>query len=154
MRVDGRGGCSGDSGRVGLGLLLLVLALFPKEAISGVVNGPSHVVLAPIEGKFSNFLPFLALPRLGQFLFPCLIFLLFLLVQRVLFILFFEDLPSPFFPLPAMALSLGSSLNWPFKELILAAIATIFSSSGDLAPHFPLVFKKSNLRLAMDIIAS
>ena len=60
----------------------------PKEAIGGLVDGPSHVVFAPIKGKFSYFLPFLALPRLGRFLFPCLIFLLFLLVRRVLLILF------------------------------------------------------------------
>jgi len=46
----------------------------------------------------------------------------------------FKDFPSPFFPSPAMALSLGSSLSWPFKELILVAIATIFSLSGDSTP--------------------
>ncbi len=57
MGIDGRGGRSSDGSRVHLlGLLLLVLALFPKEAISGLVNGPSHVVLAPIEGIFSNLL--------------------------------------------------------------------------------------------------
>ncbi len=47
LGVDGRGGRSSDGGRVGLGLLLLVLALLPKEAISRLVYGPSHVVLAP-----------------------------------------------------------------------------------------------------------
>ena len=89
MGIDSQGGPSGDGGRVGLlGLLLLVLALFPKEAISGLVNGPGHVVLASIKGKFSDFLPILALPCLGRFRLSCLIFLLFLFVRRVLLILF------------------------------------------------------------------
>ena len=88
MRVDGQGGRSGDGGRVGLGLLLLVLALFPKKVIGGLVDGPSHVVLAPIKGKFSDFLPFLALPRLGRFVLPCLIFLLFPSVFHALLVLF------------------------------------------------------------------
>jgi hypothetical protein len=41
--------------------------LLPKEAIGGLVDGQCHMVLAPIIGKFSDFLPFLALPRLGRF---------------------------------------------------------------------------------------
>ena len=65
MGIDGRGGSSSDGGRVGLGLLLLVLAMFPKEAIGGLVCGPGHMVLPPIKGKFPNLLPFLALPTLG-----------------------------------------------------------------------------------------
>ena len=83
MGIDGRGGSSSDGGRVGLELLLLVLALLAKIAISRLVDSPCHVVLAPIEGILSDFLAFLALPRLGWFLFPCLIFLLILLVRRV-----------------------------------------------------------------------
>jgi hypothetical protein len=69
MRVDGRGGCSSNGGGVGLERLLLLffLVLLPKEAIGGLVDGQCHMVLAPIIGKFSDFLPFLALPRLGRF---------------------------------------------------------------------------------------
>jgi hypothetical protein len=81
MGVNGRGGRSGNGGRVGfVGLLLFFLVLLPKEAISGFVVGSCHMVLAPIKGKFPDFLPFLALPCLGQFFLPCLIFLLFLFV--------------------------------------------------------------------------
>jgi hypothetical protein len=79
MGVDGQGGRSGNSGRVGLvGLLLLfILMLLSKVAIIGFVDSPRHMVLAPIKGIFPNFLPFLALPRLGRLFLPCLIFLLF-----------------------------------------------------------------------------
>jgi hypothetical protein len=66
MGVDGQGGRSGNGGRVGLvGLLLFFLVLQPKETISGLVDGSCHMVFAPIKGEFSNFLPCLALPRLG-----------------------------------------------------------------------------------------
>ena len=89
MGIEGQGGRSSDGDRVGLvGLLLFFLVLLSKEAITGLVDGPCHMVLAPIKGIFSDFLPFLALPHLGRFLLPCLIFLLFLLVRRVLLILF------------------------------------------------------------------
>ena len=47
LGVGDQGGRSIDGGRVGLGLFQLVLALLPKEAISRLVYGPSHVVLAP-----------------------------------------------------------------------------------------------------------
>ena len=88
MGVDGRGGCSGNSGRVGIvGLLLFFLMLLPKEAISGLVGGPCHMVLAPIKGTFSDLLPFLALPRLGRFLLP-----LYPFVQRVLLVLLLRGL--------------------------------------------------------------
>ena len=87
MGIDGRGGSSCDGGRVGLGLLLLVLAPLAKIAISGLVDSPCHVVLAPIEGILSNLLACFALPRFGRFLLPCFIFLLFPLVRRVLLVL-------------------------------------------------------------------
>ena len=78
MGIDGRDGRSSDGSRVGLlGLLLLVLALLAKIAISRLVDSPCHVVVAPIEGILSDLLPCFALPRLGRFLFPCLIFLLY-----------------------------------------------------------------------------
>ncbi len=44
------------------------------------------MVLAPIKGIFPDFLPFLALPRLGQLFLPCLIFLLFPFVRSVLLV--------------------------------------------------------------------
>jgi len=76
LTVDGRGGRSGNGGRVGLvGLILFFLVLLLKEAISRLVGGPCHMVLLPIKGRFPNLLPFLALPHLGWFLLPCLIFL-------------------------------------------------------------------------------
>ena len=112
MGIDGRGGSSSDGGRVGLGLLLLVLALLAKIAISRLVDSPCHVVLAPIEGKFPNLLAFLALPRLGRFLLPHLIFLLFPFVVRVLLVFLLRVfLVVALSPLPATALSLGSSLS-------------------------------------------
>ena len=77
MGIDGRGGSSSDGGRVGLGLLLLILALLAKIAISRLVDCPCHVVLAPIEGILSDLLACFALPRFGRFPFPRLIFLLF-----------------------------------------------------------------------------
>ena len=89
LGVDGRGGRSGDGGRVGLGLLLLVLALLPKEAIRWLVDGPRHVVFAPIEGIFSFLLACLALPRFERFLLPRLILFLFPFVPRVLLVLLF-----------------------------------------------------------------
>jgi hypothetical protein len=111
------------------------------------------VVLAPIEGILSDLLACFALPHLGgSFFHASSFFCSFLFDVFFLFFFFFE--PSSFFPSPAMALSLGSSLSLPFSELISAAIATIFSSSGELAPHFPFVLRKSNMRLAMDIMAS
>ncbi len=61
---------------VGL-LLLFILMLLSKVATIGFVDSPRHMVLAPIKGIFPNFLPFLALPRLGRLFLPCLIFLLF-----------------------------------------------------------------------------
>jgi hypothetical protein len=93
MGVDGRGGRSGDGGRVGLvGFLLLFLVLLPKEAISGLVDGPCHVVLTPIEGIFPDCLAHLALPRLGRFLLPHLIFLLLPFIRCVLLVLLLQGL--------------------------------------------------------------
>jgi hypothetical protein len=54
----------------------------------------------------------------------------------------------PFFPLFAIALSLGSNLSWPLSALRVAVIATIFLLSGDLAPQSPLVFNHLNLHFA------
>jgi hypothetical protein len=58
--------------------LLLLLLLLPNEAIVGLVHGPGLVVLAPIEGIFSNLLSFLSFALLGRYLLPVLILLLFL----------------------------------------------------------------------------
>ncbi len=138
MGVDGQGGRSGNGGRVGLvGLLLLfTLMLLSKVAIIGFVDSPRHMVLAPIKGIFPDFLPFLALPRLGRLFLPTSSFFCSRLFDVFFLFFFFKNLMSPFLS-PAMALSLGSSLSWPFRELISAAIATIFSSLGDFAPQFP-----------------
>ena len=74
LMVDGRGGRSGNGGRVGLvGLLLFFLVLLPRQ--SAGLWAVHAMVLAPIKGKFPDLLPFLALPCLGRFLFPSLIFL-------------------------------------------------------------------------------
>ena len=76
MGIYGLGGRSSDGGRVGLvGFLLFFLVLLPEIAISGLVDGPSHVVLTPIEGILSD--ACFALPRFGRFFLPRLIFLLF-----------------------------------------------------------------------------
>jgi hypothetical protein len=93
------------------------------------------MMLAPLKVNFPTFFPSLLSPALGGTFFHASSFFCSLLFDVFFLFFFFEDfLSSPLSPLPAMALSLGSSLSWPFSELISAAIATMFSSSGDLAP--------------------
>ena len=73
----------GFMAKVAAAAMVAEMALMGFFWSSLCVDGPCHMLLAPIEGKFSDFLPFLALPRLGQFLLPRLIFLLFPFVIRV-----------------------------------------------------------------------
>ena len=128
MGIDGQSGHSSDGGRVGLvGLLLFFLVLLPKEAISGLVDGPCHMVLAPIKGKFSDFLPFLALPRLGWFLLPHLIFLLFLFVLRVLLVLFLRVLlVFTLITLASDGTELGIKFEQRWEKVRLLSLSSIF----------------------------
>jgi hypothetical protein len=70
VRVDSRGGGGSNNGRVGLlGLLLLILfALLPKEAISGLVDNPPHMRRTPMISVLSHFLLFLFVLCWGFFL--------------------------------------------------------------------------------------
>jgi hypothetical protein len=139
-------GCN-DSG-VGLVVALLpplvVFVLWIEPAVLRLVGRPCHVVLTPLKGKSAHLL-FLGVAILGWHLLPFLVSLSEFLVGSILLILrlFVSFLLSPllsFFLLSfAMALSLGLSLSWPLRALISAAIATIFSLSGDLAPQWPVV---------------
>jgi hypothetical protein len=113
------------------------------------------MVLAPIKGIFSYFLPSLALPRLGRFLLPCLIFLLFPFVLRVLLVLCLRVLlVFALITLAGDGAELGIKFESTLQGLDFCSHCHNFSSSGDLAPHFPLVLRKSNLHFAMDIMAS
>ncbi len=86
MRVDGGCGGGGRNCRVGTeGLLLLFLVLLAKAAISGLVDGPSHVVFAPVKGEFTLFL-LLGVAIFGWDLLPGLILFLLSLVRRVLLV--------------------------------------------------------------------
>ena len=152
MIVEGGGVSSGrrcnDSG-VGLVVALLpplvVLVLWVEPAVLRLVGCPRHVVLAPLKGKSAHLL-FLGVAILGWHLLPFLVSLLEFLVGSILLVLCFLILFVVTFVVLfllsfAMALSLGSSLCWPLRALISATIATIFSLSGDLAPHWPVVFR-------------
>ena len=87
MRVHGGGGDGGRGRRVGSeGRLLLVLVLLAKAAISGLVDCPSHVVFAPVEGEFTLFL-LLGVATFGWDLLPGFILLLLSLVRRVFLVL-------------------------------------------------------------------
>jgi hypothetical protein len=79
--------------------------------ISRLVDGPSHMGLAPIEGIFSNLFAHLALPHLGQFLLPCLIFLLFLLVLLVLLVLLLQGFAVILLSLASNGAELGIQLE-------------------------------------------
>ena len=87
MRVDGgdSGGCDGGGVRLGGGLLVFGHFL-AKLAFRWLVDGPRHVMDAPIKGELSIFLG-LWVAVLGRDLLPCFIFLLFALVRRVLLVL-------------------------------------------------------------------
>ena len=94
-----------------------------------LVDRPRHVVFAPLEGIFAQLL-FFRIAILGRHFLPCLILFLIFLVGSVLFIL----LPALVLTLVILflVLSMTLSLSWPLRALISAAMARIFSSSGDL----------------------
>jgi hypothetical protein len=70
------------------------------------------MVLAPIKVIFSTFFPSLLSPALGCSFFHASSFFCSLLFNVFFLFFFFEDFLSlPFSPLPAMALSLGSSFS-------------------------------------------
>ncbi len=86
MRINGGCGSGGRNCRVGTeGRFLLFLVLLAKVAISGLVDGPSHVVFAPVKGEFTLFL-LLGVATFGWDLLPGLILLLLLLVRCVLLV--------------------------------------------------------------------
>ena len=106
------------------------------------------MVLAPIKGKFSDFLPFLVLPRLGRFLLPRLIFLLFLFVLRVLIVLFLRVL---LVISPISLASDGAELGIKF-ELTLQLQGLVFCSHchnflviGRFGTPFPLCLEEIKL---------
>ena len=83
------------------------------------------MVFAPLEVILAQLL-FFRIAILGRYFLPCLILFLMFLVRSVLFILLFALVLTLVFLFLsfAMALSLGSSLSWPLRALILAALAT------------------------------
>ena len=85
---------------------------FPMKQSSGLCTVQALWCSHQLKVYFPTCFPSLASPSLGGIFFQC-----------SSFFFFFDDLLSPSSPLPAMALSLGSSLNWPFKVLISAVIA-------------------------------
>ena len=99
MRIDGGGGSGGRNSRGACARsgLLFVLVLFAQAAVRGLVNRPSHIVLAPMKGVVTMFL-FFGFTIFRWYLFPCLVLLLILLVLRVLLI--------PLFLIPFLAISL------------------------------------------------
>jgi len=146
MGIDGQGGHSSDDGRVGLvGLLLFFLVLLPEEAISGLVDGPCHMVLAP-KGIFSDFLPFLALPCLGRFLLPRLIFLLFLFVLRVLPVLFLRVLlVVALITLARNGAELGIKFQLTLQGLNFCIHCHIFLVIGRFGTPFPFSLEEVEL---------
>ncbi len=105
------------------------------------MHAPCHVMFTPVEPVLAHFLGLLV-TVLGRDLLPSLVHLLpglvtpVLLVPRLLVIVegVFEILVS---------------LKMPFEGIdFWAAMATIFSSSGDLAPHCPFCLSQSYLREA------
>ena len=84
MWVDGggSGGCDNGGVRLGGGLLLLGHFL-AKLAFRWLVDGPRHVMDAPIKGELSMFLG-LGVAVLGRDLLPCFVFRLLFLVGLVL----------------------------------------------------------------------
>ncbi len=134
---------------------LLVGALIAESAELFLVFIPRHVVFAPTPGTSLDFL-FMCFPFLGRCLLPVFIFLLYLLVGVVLLVLLFPVVPSPCFLPPALSSSLapaalfrlGASWNWPLRAVSSACMATILSSSGDLAPHIPSCFNRLSLFIA------
>ena len=98
MRIDGGDGSGGrDScGACAMSGLQFVLVLLAQAAISGLVNRPSHMVLAPMKGVVTIFLLF-GFAIFWRHLLPCLVLLLVFLVRRVLLI--------PLFLTPLFAIS-------------------------------------------------
>ncbi len=149
MRVHCRHSGSSKGSGVGnrfLWLLLLVfLLLLAQEAVGGLVHDQRHLVLTPVVHVFSHFILTLLTVLWWLFL-PGFIRLLFPSVVSILLVLLLVLLVALFSPSFEIALSLGSNLSWPLSALRAQVIATIFLSSGDLAPQSPLVFSQSNLR--------
>ncbi len=142
LGIHGQGGRSDDGGRVGLdGLPLCLLVLLPQEAISGLVNGPCHMVL-----KFSNFLAFLALPRLGWFLLPRLIFLLFPFVGHVLLVPFCRALlVVALVSLASDGAELGIKLELTLQRLDLCGHCHNFLVVGRFVTPFPFCLEEVEL---------
>ncbi len=114
--------------------------LLAQEAVGGLVHGPRHVVLTPVVCVFAHFFLTL-LAVLWRLFLPGIILLLF----PSLLVLLLVPLVALFLSLICNSAELGSNLSSPLSVLRAAVIATIFSSSGDLAPQSPLVFSQSNL---------
>jgi hypothetical protein len=88
MGVDGGGGgcCCNCSHVRAEGRSLFLLAPLAKEASIRLVDGPRHVVLAPMKGIVPVFL-FLGFSFLGRHFLPHLILLLSFLVGSILLVL-------------------------------------------------------------------
>ncbi len=84
------------------------------------MDSPRHVMDAPIKGELSIFLGF-RFAFLGRDLLPCLVFLLFALVRRVLLVLRGPFLTSvlALFASPGDLRQLGVQLELPFELLDL-----------------------------------
>jgi hypothetical protein len=105
---------------------------------------------------------FMRFPFLGRCLLPVFVSPLFLLVGVVLLVLLFPVVPSTLFLASCFIVILGShgplqvgcQFNWPLRAVSSAFMATILSSSCDLAPHVPSCFNKLNLFVANMISSS
>jgi hypothetical protein len=135
---------------------LLVGALVAELAELFLVVALCHVVLAPMPGTSLD-LFLVSFAFLGRCLLPVFISLLFLLVSVVLLVLLFPVISSTLFLAFCFIVILGShgplqvgcQLELaPERAVSSACMATILSSSGDLAPHIPSCFNRLNLLVA------
>ena len=105
------------------------------------MHAPRHVMFTPVERVLAQLLGFLV-TVLGRDLLPCLVLLL-------------PGLITPVLLVPRLRVIVeGVFESLVGFEMPLAAMATIFSSSGDLAPHCPFCLSQSYLRMAEVMRAS
>ena len=104
------------------------------------------MVLAPIEGKFPNLLAFLALPCLGRFLLPHLIFLLFPFVVHVLLVPFLRALlVAALVSLASDGAELGIKFELTLQLLDFCSHCHTFLIVRRFCTPFPLCFEEVKL---------